>query len=185
VANALAALATVDVLGVPAAESIPALREHRGVKRRQELRGEAGGVAVIDDFAHHPTAVRAAIGGLRAQYPGRRVVAVFEPRTNTSRRADFQADYARAFDAADALVVSVVPDAPIYSATGPVTERLSAERLAADVSGRGIPAVAIDGVDAIVAHLTANVRSGDVVLVMSNGSFGGIYQKLPARLQGN
>jgi len=183
VANALAALATVDALGVPVAESIPALREHRGVKRRQELRGEARGVAVIDDFAHHPTAVRAAVGGLRAQYPGRRLIAVFEPRTNTSRRADFQADYGRAFDEADELVVAIVPDAPIYSATGPVTERFSAKKLAADVSARGVPATAIDGVDAIVSHVASNARPGDVVLVMSNGDFGGIWQKLLRALQ--
>jgi len=138
---------------------------------------------VIDDFAHHPTAVRAAVGGLRAQYPGRRLIAVFEPRTNTSRRADFQADYGRAFDEADELVVAIVPDAPIYSATGPVTERFSAKKLAADVSARGVPATAIDGVDAIVSHVASNARPGDVVLVMSNGDFGGIWQKLLRALQ--
>ncbi|MFQ5418669.1 MAG: UDP-N-acetylmuramate--L-alanine ligase [Myxococcota bacterium] len=178
VENALAALATGSVLGVPIAEAAAALAAHRGVKRRQELRGEERHVAVIDDFAHHPTAVRAAIGGLRERYPGRRLVAVFEPRTNTSRRAVFQADYAAAFDAADALVVATVPDAPLYSATGEVGERFSSDTLAADVSARGTPAIAIEGVDAIVAHLGERSEPGDVVLVMSNGDFGNIWQKL-------
>jgi UDP-N-acetylmuramate: L-alanyl-gamma-D-glutamyl-meso-diaminopimelate ligase len=183
VENGLAALATVESLGVPVAEAIAALANHRGVKRRQELRGEVRGVAVIDDFAHHPTAVRAAIGGLRAQFPERRLIAVFEPRTNTSRRADFQAEYAASFDAADQLIVSVVPDAPVYSATGPVTERFSSQRLAADVAARGVPATAVSGVDAIVEKLAADCRFGDVVLVMSNGDFGGIWQKLLVALQ--
>jgi UDP-N-acetylmuramate: L-alanyl-gamma-D-glutamyl-meso-diaminopimelate ligase len=184
VENALAAMVAVTSLGVPIAEVVAALAEVRGVKRRQELRGEERGIAVIDDFAHHPTAVRASIGGIRAQYPGRRLVAVFEPRTNTSRRVDFQEDYARSFDAADRLVVSIVPDAPIYSATGEVSERFSSERLAADVAARGVPAVAISGVDAIVDDLVATCSSGDVVLVMSNGDFGGIWEKLLTALRG-
>jgi UDP-N-acetylmuramate: L-alanyl-gamma-D-glutamyl-meso-diaminopimelate ligase len=182
VENALAALATLDVLGVPLAEAAGAFPGHRGVKRRQEIRGQANGVLVVDDFAHHPTAVTAAIGGLRARYPGRRLIAVFEPRTNTSRRAIFQDAYAAAFDEADSVVLSVVPDTPIYSATGEVGEKLSAAQLAADVSGRGVPAVAIDGVDAIVEDVVARSRPGDVVLVMSNGGFGDIWQKLLAAL---
>jgi UDP-N-acetylmuramate: L-alanyl-gamma-D-glutamyl-meso-diaminopimelate ligase len=183
VENALAALATVEAIGVPLTEAAAAFTRYRGVKRRQELRGEERGVAVIDDFAHHPTAVRAAIAGLRARFPERRLVAVFEPRTNTSRRAVFQSDYARSFDSADALVVSVVPDAPIYSATGEVTERFSAGALAEDVTGRGTPATAIAGVDAIVDHLVSFCEAGDVVLVMSNGDFGNIWQKLLAGLR--
>jgi UDP-N-acetylmuramate: L-alanyl-gamma-D-glutamyl-meso-diaminopimelate ligase len=183
VENALGALATVATLGVPVAKGAAALAGHRGVKRRQELRGEERGVAVIDDFAHHPTAVRSAIAGLRAGYPERRLVAVFEPRTNTSRRAVFQEDYARSFDGADRVVVSVVPDAPIYSATGEVTERFSAGKLAAALEARGVPAAAVDGVDAIVDHLAAICAPGDVVLVMSNGDFGNVWQKLLAALR--
>jgi UDP-N-acetylmuramate: L-alanyl-gamma-D-glutamyl-meso-diaminopimelate ligase len=176
-------LATAVVLGVPVAEGAAALARHRGVKRRQELRGEERGVAVIDDFAHHPTAVRSAIAGLRARYPERRLIAVFEPRTNTSRRAVFQEDYARSFDVADRVVVSIVPDAPIYSATGEVTERFSARELAAALEARGVAAAAIDGVEPIVDHLAAICTPGDVVLVMSNGDFGGVWQKLLAALQ--
>jgi UDP-N-acetylmuramate: L-alanyl-gamma-D-glutamyl-meso-diaminopimelate ligase len=178
VENAMGALAAVATLGVSVAEGAAAFASHRGVKRRQELRGEERGVAVIDDFAHHPTAVRCAIAGLRARYPERRLIAVFEPRTNTSRRAVFQEDYARSFDAAARVVVSIVPDAPIYSATGEVTERFSARKLVAALEARGIPAAAADGVDTIVDHLAATCAPGDVVLVMSNGNFGNVWQKL-------
>jgi len=178
VENALGAFATAVSLGVAAADAAAALARFQGIKRRQELRGVERGVSVIDDFAHHPTAVRAAVGGLRARYPDRRLIAVFEPRTNTSRRSIFQRDYAESFDAVDHLVVSIVPDAPIYSATGEVTERFSSQDLAADVAARGVQAVAIDGVPAIVDHLVDHCGPGDVVLVMSNGGFDDIWQKL-------
>jgi UDP-N-acetylmuramate: L-alanyl-gamma-D-glutamyl-meso-diaminopimelate ligase len=178
VENAIGAVAAAAELGVPAERAAAALAGFRGVKRRQEVRGEARGVTVVDDFAHHPTAVAASISSLRARFPGRRLVAVFEPRTNTSRRAVFQRDYAQAFDAADRVVVAVVPDTPIYSATGEVAERFSAQRLAEDIGARGIEAKALDGVDAITAHLARESRPGDVVLVMSNGDFGNVWERL-------
>jgi UDP-N-acetylmuramate: L-alanyl-gamma-D-glutamyl-meso-diaminopimelate ligase len=178
VENALGAVAAAAALGVPAERAVAALAGFRGVKRRQEVRGEARGVLVVDDFAHHPTAVAGSIASLRERFPGRRLVAVFEPRTNTSRRAVFQQAYAEAFDGADRVVVSVVPDGPIYSATGEVAERFSSPRLAEDISERGTPAVAIDGVDAIVAYLARECRPGDVVLVMSNGDFGNVWGRL-------
>jgi UDP-N-acetylmuramate: L-alanyl-gamma-D-glutamyl-meso-diaminopimelate ligase len=161
---------------------VEALAGLRGVKRRQELRGEAGGVVVVDDFAHHPTAVKGSIASLRARFPGRRLIAIFEPRTNTSRRAVFQKDYAEAFDGADRVVVSIVPDAPIYSATGEVGELFSSPKLAADLRERGLDAVALESVEAIVDHLSRGCEPGDVVLVMSNGDFGGIWEKLLAAL---
>jgi UDP-N-acetylmuramate: L-alanyl-gamma-D-glutamyl-meso-diaminopimelate ligase len=182
VENATAALAAVASLGVPLADAIAALPRARGVKRRQEVRGEATGVTVVDDFAHHPTAVRASIGALRARYPGRRLLAVFEPRTNTSRRAIFQDDYARAFDGADRALLYEVPDEPIYSATGEVSELFSSARLCEALAARGIPADAFDEVDGIVACVVREARPGDVVLVMSNGGFGGIWEKLLAGL---
>ena len=182
VENALAALAVVERLGVPTGDALAALEHFRGVRRRLEVRGEAGGVTVLDDFAHHPTAVEATVGAVRARYPGRRVIAVFEPRTNTSRRKIFQQRYAECFDRADRVVVRIVPDAPIYSATGEVTERFSAEALAADVNARGVPAVALPDVDAIVAHVAQRAEPGDVVVVMSNGDFGGVWEKLLAAL---
>ena len=178
VENALGALACCDVLDVPLEAAVSALAHVKGVKRRQEIRGEARGVTVVDDFAHHPTAVAGSIGSLRARFADRRLVAVFEPRTNTSRRATFQRDYVDALEAADRVVISEVPDAPIYSATGPVTEFFSASQLAADLRERGTDAAALDGVEAIVAKLADECREGDVVLVMSNGSFGGIWERL-------
>lgn len=181
-ANALAAIACAAELGIPADEAARALRAYAGVKRRQELRGEPGGIAVIDDFAHHPTAVRETLAAVRAQYAGRRLVAVFEPRSNTSRRAVFQQAYAEAFDAADRVVISEVGDAPIYSNTGEVTERFSSARLVGALAARGVEAIALADPDAILAHLAERLRPGDVVLVMSNGSFGGLCGRLVERL---
>ena len=178
VENALGALATLDALGVPAAEALVPLARFRGVKRRQEIRGEARGVLVIDDFAHHPTAVRGTIEAMRARFPERRLVAVFEPRTNTSRRAVFQERYAEAFDGAHRVVVSIPPATPLYSATGEVTEFFSTERLAADLRTRGLDARGLAGVDAIVEHLADTCEPGDAVLVMSNGAFGNIWERL-------
>lgn len=182
VANALAAIAVLESRGVAVGETLAALARYAGVKRRQEVRGEVAGVTVVDDFAHHPTAVRETLAAMRARYPGRRVIAVFEPRSNTSRRTVFQQDYARAFEDADRVVVAVVPDAPIYSATGEVTERFSARRLAADLDRAGAEAVAIDGVDAIVDHLAGVQEPGDVIVTLSNGAFGAIWEKLLDRL---
>jgi UDP-N-acetylmuramate: L-alanyl-gamma-D-glutamyl-meso-diaminopimelate ligase len=185
VENAMAAIAVVDALGVPPAEAIAALPAFRGVKRRQEVRGEVRGIVVLDDFAHHPTAVRETVAAVRARYQGRRVVAVFEPRTNTSRRKVFQADYATAFDGADLVVIAAVPDVPLYSATGEVTERFSAEELVRDLVHRGTPARAIEGTDPIVDWLCGELRPGDVVLGMSNGAFGGFWDKLLSKLRGD
>ena len=184
VENAVAAVAVATELGVPFEGAMAALMGFRGVRRRLEVRGEARGVTVLDDFAHHPTAVEATLTAVRARYPDRRVIAIFEPRTNTSRRKIFQAQYAEAFDAADRIVIREVPDTPIYSATGEVTERFSAEQLAADLAGRALQAVAIPEVDAIVAHIAEIAEPGDVAVVMSNGSFEGIWEKLLAVLDG-
>ena len=182
VANALGALATAVALGVPVQEAATALASFRGVRRRQEVRGEVRGVTVIDDFAHHPTAVRETVAAMRLRYPGRRLVAVLEPRSNTSRRALFQHEFADALAGADRVVVSIVPQEPLYSATGAVTEYLDAARIAADLRTRGVEAAAIDGVPAIIDQLAANAEPGDVVLVMSNGEFGGLWTKLLDRL---
>jgi len=182
VANALGALATAVVLGAPVEAAAAALSRFRGVRRRQEVRGTAAGVTVLDDFAHHPTAVRETVAAMRARFPGRRLVAVLEPRSNTSRRALFQADFAEALSGADRAVIAVVPHEPIYSNTGVVTEYLDAGRLAEDLRAGGVEAEAIDGVDAIVERIAATSRDGDVVLVMSNGDFGGLWGKLLERL---
>lgn len=182
--NAVGALATAAALGVASDGALAALARFRGVKRRMEVRGEVRGVTLVDDFAHHPTAVRETLAALRARYPGRRLVAVFEPRSNTSRRTVFQRDYGLAFDAADRVVVAAVPAAPVYSAFGEVTELFSADQLASDLRARGRDALALEGVDAIVAELAASARAGDVVVTLSNGGFGGIWEKLLAGLDG-
>ncbi len=177
-ANALAAIACAAELGIPADEAATALAAYRGVKRRQELRGEPRGIAVLDDFAHHPTAVRETLAAVKSQYAGRRLVAIFEPRSNTSRRAVFQDAYAEAFDAADRVLIAEVPDTPIYSNTGEVTERLSSERLAEALRARGTDATCPGAADAILADLLEASRPGDVLLVMSNGSFDGLCARL-------
>jgi len=183
VENALGALAAAAALGVPLTESGPALERFSGVKRRQEIRGEERGVLVIDDFAHHPTAVEGTVQAVRDRFAGRRIVAVFEPRTNTTRRALFQERYAKAFDAADRVIVAVPPEGPLYSATGAVTEFFSAPLLVEQLRLRGIDAEMVDGADAIVARLAASCTPGDVVVVMSNGGFGNVWEKLLAALR--
>lgn len=183
VANALAALAVAVLRGVPLPEAARALLAWRGVRRRQELRGEAAGIALVDDFAHHPTAVRETLPALRARFPGRRLVAVFEPRSNTSRRALFQDAYVSALGLADRVLVQCVPDAPIYSAFGEDDGvRLDAERLARELCEAGTPAEALPDVAAIVERLAGLCRPGDVVVTLSNGGFGGIWDALLARL---
>src|SRR5690606_24368172 len=149
VANALGALVTAVRLGAEPEAAAAALARFRGVRRRQEVRGEVRGVTVIDDFAHHPTAVRETVAAMRLRYPGRRLVAVLEPRSNTSRRALFQDDFADALAGADRAFVAVVPREPIYSNTGEVTAFLDAGRLAEDLRARGCEAEALDGTDAI------------------------------------
>ncbi|MFB3118888.1 MAG: UDP-N-acetylmuramate--L-alanine ligase [Myxococcota bacterium] len=185
VENALGALAATTVLGVPLDAAKAALATFKGVKRRQELRGEERGVAVVDDFAHHPTAVRGSIGALRQRFADRRLIAVFEPRTNTNRRAIFQQDYAQSFDEADRVIIRSIPERPIYSATGPVEGFFSSEKLVADLGVRGVPATSCDSVEEIIEQLTGECRSGDVVLCMSNGSFDNIWQRLLEALRGS
>lgn len=181
--NVTAALATIELVGVPVEEALEPLRAHRGVKRRQEIRGVAAGVTVIDDFAHHPTAVAGTIEAIAQRHPGGRVVALLDPRTNTSRRALFQDDYVRALERADRIAVFDVGDEPIYSATGEVSARLSAAAVAAALRARGRDAADFADIDGIVDWVVSGRREGDVVLVMSNGAFGGIWEKLLRALE--
>jgi UDP-N-acetylmuramate: L-alanyl-gamma-D-glutamyl-meso-diaminopimelate ligase len=178
VENALAAIVVAHRFGAPFEAITKGLATFEGVKRRQEVRGEAGGVLVLDDFAHHPTAVRVTTEGVRAQYPGRPLWAVFEPRSNTSRRAIHQDDYASAFDAADEVVIAGVHNAEKL-APG---ERLHADEVAERVRARGRRARYIPAVDDIVKTIAAEAPRGAVVLIMSNGGFGGIHDKLMAAL---
>jgi len=170
--NALGALLVAAEAGVGWEEGAAALAEFRGVRRRQEVIGEVGGVTVIDDFAHHPTAVAGTLAALRARYPGRRLRAVFEPRSNTSRRRVFQQEFLAALAGADEAVVAAV----FTKASDPIPpeERLAPEALVADLGRRGVPARTLAGVPEIRDYLVGSVRPGDVVVIMSNGAFGGL-----------
>ena len=137
-------------------------------------------MTVIDDFAHHPTAVRETLRALRARYKDRRLIAVFEPRSWSSRLAVFQEDYANAFAAADYVVIASVFDSQKVSEKG---RALDTNELIAAISEQGKPAVALPGADEIVAHIMPELREGDVVAIMSNGGFGGIHDKILTALQ--
>ena len=173
VRNALAAIAVGTRVGLTSETLAEGLRQFRGIKRRLETVGVAGGVTVLDDFAHHPTAVHETLSALRTGYPGRRLWAVFEPRSASSCRRVFQADFARAFSAADEVVVAAV-----FRSNLPEAERLSAEQLVDDLSRAGRHARHIPDIDEIVSTIVGERRDGDVVVLMSNGGFGGIHGKL-------
>ena len=179
VRNCLAVIVAADAWGVGQQTIADALRTFKSVRRRLEVRGEVNGITVIDDFAHHPTAVRETLTALRTKYSGRRLVAVFEPRSRTSCHATFQNAYIDAFASADYVVVSRVYDAARAAEMGGV---LDIEKLIEDISTRNKPAHAITDVDEIVEQLRNELRSGDVVAIMSNGGFGGIHEKLLAAL---
>ena len=174
VRNALAALAAAAEAGAPPESVREALAAFRGVKRRLEARGEAGGVVVYDDFAHHPTAVAATLQALRSLAGGGRLVAVFEPRSYTSRTRVFQDDFARAFAAADCVYVA----AAHLPGKVPEAQRLSEAELVAATNQAGGRAVFLPSVEAIVAALAAELQAGDRVAILSNGGFGGIHEKL-------
>jgi UDP-N-acetylmuramate: L-alanyl-gamma-D-glutamyl-meso-diaminopimelate ligase len=179
VQNALGAIAVAHEAGLTYDQVSAALNSFAGVRRRQETLGEPGGVLVVEDFAHHPTAVRSTVSAVRERYPDRRLWAVFEPRTNTSRRRVFQDAYAESFEGADQVVVAAVHRAEALAPE----ERFDPERLAADLSTRGIAARSIPEVEDIVETIASEAAEGDVVLIMSNGAFGGIYGKLLEALE--
>jgi UDP-N-acetylmuramate: L-alanyl-gamma-D-glutamyl-meso-diaminopimelate ligase len=150
----------------------------KGIKRRLEVRGVAGGVVVMDDFGHHPTAIRQTLSALRQKYPTQRVWAIFEPRTNTTRRNIFQTELAGAFADANAVVIAQVARLELLAPE----ERLDPERLMQDLNGAGKDAAYLPDVNAIVAHVAQKAQGGDIVIVFSNGGFGGIHGKLLERL---
>jgi UDP-N-acetylmuramate: L-alanyl-gamma-D-glutamyl-meso-diaminopimelate ligase len=149
------------------------LAQFKGVKRRLEIVGIADGVTVYDDFAHHPTAVAETLAGLRASNPGARVWAVFEPRSASSCRRVFQQDFANAFAAADEVII-----APVFRSTLPESERLSLPELVRDLTARGTKAREAESLDDIVDGIVREHRAGDLVVMMSNGGFGGIHRRL-------
>lgn len=175
VRNCLAVIIAADAWGIERAAIQDALATFKSVRRRAEVRGEVGGVIVIDDFAHHPTAVRETLQALHTKYSGRRLIAVFEPRSWSSRLAVFQEDYARAFAPADYVIIASVFDSSKATEKGSV---LDTHRLIEEIAAQGKPAFNLAGADEIVAHLAPVLHKGDIVAVMSNGGFGGIHEKL-------
>jgi UDP-N-acetylmuramate: L-alanyl-gamma-D-glutamyl-meso-diaminopimelate ligase len=180
VRNCLAVIIAADAWGVERQAIVEALATFKSVRRRCEIRGEVNGVTVIDDFAHHPTAVRETLTALRLKYKDQRIIAVFEPRSRTSCHATFQDSYVTAFRPADYVIISRVFDAQRAAEMGGV---LDTTKLIDDIAAQDKPAFGITDVDEIVHRLTSETRSGDVVAIMSNGAFGGIHEKLLDALQ--
>ena len=176
VRNCLAVIIAADAWGISQAKIQEAFDTFKSVKRRMEIRGVERGVTVIDDFAHHPTAVDETLKALRQRYADNRLIAVFEPRSRSSRLSIFEEKYREAFVHADQVIIAGVfnpEDAKKYGDT-----LLDVDKLVADIAATGKAASTFADADAIVAHLAPEMRDGDVVAVMSNGGFGGIHDKL-------
>jgi UDP-N-acetylmuramate: L-alanyl-gamma-D-glutamyl-meso-diaminopimelate ligase len=179
VLNAVAAIAIAHGRGVSGEAIASAMAEFRGVLRRLEVKGESSGVLVVDDFAHHPTAIRVTIDAARHRWPGRKLWAVFEPRSNTMRRRVFETDLAESLSTADATVLGAVNRANLLSDD----ERMSPNRVLESVRKAGRRAEGFDSAEEIAEYLAAETRPGDLVLVMSNGSFDGLCGKLLGKLR--
>jgi UDP-N-acetylmuramate: L-alanyl-gamma-D-glutamyl-meso-diaminopimelate ligase len=179
VCNATAAAAMASNFGITKERIREALRTFKSVKRRLEVKAQVNGITIIDDFAHHPTAIAGTLTALRGRYPGARLWAVLEPRSNTLRRNVFQHELANSLALADEVVVAGV----FKSESIPAAERLDLMAVGADLGQRGKRARIISGVQGIVDVVAPELRSGDVVAILSNGGFDGIYEKLPARLK--
>jgi len=177
--NATAAAALAFHYGISKEEIAAALKTFKSVKRRLEVRAEVNGVTIIDDFAHHPTAIAGTLTALRSRYPGARLWAILEPRSNTMRRNVLQNDLANSLALADEVVVASV----FKSESIPDTERLDLAAVAAQIHRYGRRARIVPEADGIVELIAPELRFGDVVAILSNGGFGGIYDKLPQRLR--
>lgn len=176
--NAAMAASAAHFYGIPIEEIKKALATFKGIKRRQEIRGVVRDITIIDDFGHHPTAIRETLAALRGRYGKARLWAIFEPRSNTTRRAVFQHELPKAFAQADGVFLAQVARLDQL----PVDERLHPEQVIADIAATGKPAFYEPTADDIVAKLAPLAKSGDVVVVFSNGGFDGIHQKLLERL---
>ena len=177
--NASAAAALAANYGIARDVIAEALRSFKSVKRRLEVKAEVSGITIIDDFAHHPTAIAVTLNALRARYKGRRLWAILEPRSNTLRRNVFQHELAKSLSIADETVIANV----FKSESIPEHERLDVNIVAAELVQMGHRARVLQDVDAIVSTCAPEMRPGDVVAILSNGGFGGIYEKLPQGLR--
>lgn len=178
--NTVAALALLHEVGTVTQGLPDALEGFRGIRKRQEVKGVAAGVTVIDDFAHHPTAVRETLKAVRQAYPGSRLIALFEPESNTSRRRVFQAEFAAAFGEADVILFFKPFEKPDNLAP---EERIDMDRLCADVTAAGTPARMIPDIDALAAEAASLAKPGDVVLGMSGRDFSGVHGRVLAALK--
>jgi UDP-N-acetylmuramate: L-alanyl-gamma-D-glutamyl-meso-diaminopimelate ligase len=177
--NATAAAAIAAVYGISKEEITAALKTFKSVKRRLEVKAQVNGITIIDDFAHHPTAIAGTLRALRSRYAGARLWAILEPRSNTLRRRVLQSDLARSLAVADEVVIAGV----FRSEAVPESERLELPELLTEMKNQGTHARRIGTADEIVQTVAPEMRSGDVVAILSNGGFGGIYEKLPERLR--
>ena len=177
--NGLGAFALAHELGWDLRKSLQSLADFKGVKRRQEIIGEPKGITVIEDFAHHPTAVRLTVQSIKEKYHGQKVFSIFEPRSATSRRNIFQEEYVEALSYSDVVILPK----PFNQSKIQADDRLSTESLVADLKAKDCEAYDVDGVEEIIQHLVTHAQTGDVILIMSNGGFGGIYDKLLKELE--
>ncbi len=177
--NATAAAALAAGEGIPASAIVEALSTFQSVRRRLEVRAVVDEITVIEDFAHHPTAIRETLRALRSSYPGQRLFAVLEPRSNTLRRNVFEADLVQSLALADHVLISSV----FRSESIPAPDRLDPEHIAAKLQSLDIPAHTSPNADTIIQTLLPQLHPGDVVVLLSNGAFGNIYEKLPKALQ--
>ena len=177
--NTVGVLALLSTYGVPLQTLVNGLSTFRGVKRRQEVLGTVNNITVIDDFAHHPTAIEETLSALHTKYPQQRLLVAFEPRSNTSGRKIFHQAYLRAFKPAHAVVL-----APVHKKDRiPLAEQLDMSALARDLSAQGTAAYYCESTQETLQQLTAHAQSGDVIVIMSNGDFGGLHQQLLTQLR--
>ncbi|HEX8619725.1 MAG TPA: UDP-N-acetylmuramate:L-alanyl-gamma-D-glutamyl-meso-diaminopimelate ligase [Thermoanaerobaculia bacterium] len=176
--NALACAVIARLRGVSTEEIQQGLQTFQGIKRRMEVRGVERGVTVIDDFAHHPTAIATTVAGAKKRYPGQRVWALFEPRSISSSRKEFEAGYMEAFHEADRVIIGPVFHRERYETRYGLDKMMSVESIVERLAKDGIPAEQIDDFDAIAQRIASEAKESDVVLVMSSGAFGGVHEKI-------
>jgi UDP-N-acetylmuramate: L-alanyl-gamma-D-glutamyl-meso-diaminopimelate ligase len=174
ISNLLSAVVMADFLKIPPPALSEAVKNFKGVRRRQEIIGEKRGILIVDDFAHHPTAVRETVGAVKEKHGDRRLIAVFEPRSNSSRRNIFQEQYTTSFKKADLVMI---PEPPLMQNIPP-SERFSSQRLVKDLGKKGLQAFYFPETNQLIEALVNKAKTGDVILIMSNGAF----DNLPHRL---
>jgi UDP-N-acetylmuramate: L-alanyl-gamma-D-glutamyl-meso-diaminopimelate ligase len=184
VLNALADAVVARLRGVSTEEIQQGLETFQGIKRRMEVRGVERGVTVIDDFAHHPTAIATTMAGARKRYPGQRIWALFEPRSISSSRKEFEPGYIEAFHEADRVIIGPLFHRQRYETRYGLDKMMSVENIVGKLAGDSIPAEQIDDFDAIAHRIADEAKEGDVVLVMSSGAFGGVHEKILEALRG-